>query len=134
MKFVYFILFLGYFFLIVYIVFFLIQINFQHAVVQKVKSKGEKKEHWLDYASDKYDGQLISDIKATLKVLLLYIPIPVFWALFDQQVNIKLNYKEMGLNIFILLILSGNWLDFPSEQNVRRYWFLHNFTRSNASR
>ncbi|GLV45692.1 uncharacterized protein CBL_02712 [Carabus blaptoides fortunei] len=57
-----------------------------HAVVQKSKNKSpEKKEHWLDYANDKYDDQLINDIKATLKVLVLYLPIPVFWALFDQQ-------------------------------------------------
>lgn len=27
----------------------------------------------------------MEDIKATLKVLVLYVPLPVFWALFDQQ-------------------------------------------------
>jgi solute carrier family 15 oligopeptide transporter 1 len=32
-----------------------------------------------------YDNKLIEDIKATLRVLLLFVPLPVFWALYDQQ-------------------------------------------------
>lgn len=55
-----------------------------HAVATRFKSK-EKKAHWLDYSEDKYDKSLISDIKDLLHVLVLYIPLPVFWALFDQQ-------------------------------------------------
>ncbi|NXE89918.1 S15A1 protein, partial [Menura novaehollandiae] len=44
-----------------------------------------KREHWLDWASEKYDKQLIAQTKMVLKVLFLYIPLPMFWALFDQQ-------------------------------------------------
>lgn len=59
----------------------------QHAIGRKFKNKEEKHEHWIDFAGDKFDRQLIQDIKQVLRVLLLYVPIPVFWALFDQQVN-----------------------------------------------
>lgn len=55
-----------------------------HALGRKIKSK-ESKEHWLDHAEDKYDKDLISDVKILVKILLLYIPLPFFWALFDQQ-------------------------------------------------
>ncbi|XP_015121524.1 peptide transporter family 1 isoform X2 [Diachasma alloeum] len=56
------------------------------AIYRKIKSKKElKRDHWLDYADDKYDTTLISDIKAALQVLTLFIPLPFFWALFDQQ-------------------------------------------------
>ncbi|XP_069688352.1 peptide transporter family 1 isoform X4 [Periplaneta americana] len=55
-----------------------------HALVRKNKLK-EKREHWLDYADDTYDRTLIEDTKATLRVLFLYLPLPIFWALFDQQ-------------------------------------------------
>lgn len=41
--------------------------------------------HWLDYAEAKYGRTLVYDVKCLLKVLVLYIPLPVFWALFDQQ-------------------------------------------------
>lgn len=58
---------------------------FQHAVVKATKSK-EKREHWLDHADDKYDSNLIEDVKSLMRVLVLFIPLPVFWALFDQQV------------------------------------------------
>ncbi|CAG9772811.1 unnamed protein product [Ceutorhynchus assimilis] len=42
-------------------------------------------EHWLDRSKDKFGEKLVSDIKAVLKVLVLYIPLPIFWALYDQQ-------------------------------------------------
>ncbi|KAK6629287.1 hypothetical protein RUM43_003104 [Polyplax serrata] len=42
-------------------------------------------DHWLDKAQDKYDVEFIEDVKAALRVLVLYIPLPIFWALFDQQ-------------------------------------------------
>ncbi|XP_065218370.1 peptide transporter family 1 isoform X1 [Planococcus citri] len=48
-------------------------------------SQVEKKSYWLEYADDRFSHQQISDIKAVLKVLYLFIPVPFFWALFDQQ-------------------------------------------------
>lgn len=44
-----------------------------------------KREHWLDWAQEKYDERLISQIKMVTRVMFLYIPLPMFWALFDQQ-------------------------------------------------
>ncbi|XP_050006404.1 solute carrier family 15 member 1 isoform X1 [Alexandromys fortis] len=44
-----------------------------------------KREHWLDWAKEKYDERLISQVKMVMKVMFLYIPLPMFWALFDQQ-------------------------------------------------
>uniref|UniRef100_H2Y7Q4 Major facilitator superfamily (MFS) profile domain-containing protein n=1 Tax=Ciona savignyi TaxID=51511 RepID=H2Y7Q4_CIOSA len=41
------------------------------------------KEHWLEYADS--PPKLIRDTKYVLRVLVLYIPLPFFWALFDQQ-------------------------------------------------
>ncbi|XP_038606850.1 solute carrier family 15 member 2-like [Tachyglossus aculeatus] len=44
-----------------------------------------KREHWLDWATEKYPMQLIVEVKALMRMLVLYIPLPMFWALFDQQ-------------------------------------------------
>lgn len=44
-----------------------------------------KKEHWLDYADHKFEAKLIKDVKALLKVLFVFLPLPIFWALYDQQ-------------------------------------------------
>nr|XP_019945333.1 PREDICTED: solute carrier family 15 member 1-like [Paralichthys olivaceus] len=44
-----------------------------------------KKEHWMDWAEGKYSKLLIAQIKMVLKVLFLYIPLPMFWTLFDQK-------------------------------------------------
>uniref|UniRef100_A0A671Z1D5 Solute carrier family 15 member 1b n=1 Tax=Sparus aurata TaxID=8175 RepID=A0A671Z1D5_SPAAU len=48
-------------------------------------SQHPKREHWMDWADEKYDKLLIAQVKMVLKVLFLYIPLPMFWALFDQQ-------------------------------------------------
>ncbi|KAM9830633.1 solute carrier family 15 member 1-like [Syngnathus typhle] len=44
-----------------------------------------KRAHWMDWAEEKYDKLLIAQVKMVVKVLFLYIPLPMFWALFDQQ-------------------------------------------------
>uniref|UniRef100_A0A3Q3X4N3 Solute carrier family 15 member 2 n=1 Tax=Mola mola TaxID=94237 RepID=A0A3Q3X4N3_MOLML len=50
------------------------------------RSKHEpQRKHWLDWAEEKYSKCLIQEIKMVLRVLVLYIPLPMFWALFDQQ-------------------------------------------------
>ena len=60
--------------------------SFQFALHQKFFS-GEKRDHWLDHAKKKYESDFIQDIKDVMKVLLLFLPLPVFWALYDQQVS-----------------------------------------------
>lgn len=47
--------------------------------------QGIKKSHWMDWAADKFSPVLISDIKALFKVLFMFLPLPFFWTLFDQQ-------------------------------------------------
>jgi len=54
---------------------------------RKTPSKERNKEHWLDYAEDgsRERERIIQDIKYVLNVLVIYIPLPLFWSLFDQQ-------------------------------------------------
>ncbi|XP_003739698.1 solute carrier family 15 member 2 [Galendromus occidentalis] len=55
------------------------------AIVNNVRGKNGNKAHWLDHADDKYDQKFIEDVKAVCRVMLIFIPVPIFWALFDQQ-------------------------------------------------
>ncbi|XP_058247473.1 solute carrier family 15 member 1 [Hemibagrus wyckioides] len=58
------------------------------AIKNRFKYRGSKypqKEHWLDWAEERYDKLLIAQIKMVLKVMFLYIPLPMFWTLFDQK-------------------------------------------------
>lgn len=58
----------------------------KNARAMKKKEQGlQKREHWLDYAEETDGKQLVTDVKALLNVLVLYIPLPIFWTLFDQQ-------------------------------------------------
>jgi solute carrier family 15 oligopeptide transporter 1 len=56
-----------------------------HAICARCKWKGDPKEHWLDYSHDKYDVDFVTDVKAVMRVLFMFLPLPIFWALFDQQ-------------------------------------------------
>ena len=60
-------------------------IYFQYALKRRITS-GSEREHWLDYAKEKYDNGIVEDVKCLLRVLWMYLPLPMFWALFDQLV------------------------------------------------
>lgn len=53
----------------------------------KSRSHRRSPDHWLDYARPKYDEHLIAGVKSMLAIIVLYIPIVFFWALYDQQVG-----------------------------------------------
>ncbi|KAF3694581.1 Solute carrier family 15 member 2 [Channa argus] len=64
--------------------------------------------HWLDWAEEKYSKRLIQEIKMVLRVLVLYIPLPMFWALFDQQGSrwtLQATRMNMAFMLNALLIL-----------------------------
>lgn len=56
-----------------------------HALKNLVKGKNQSGGHWMDSARDKYGDEIVEDVKSLLRVLVMYIPIPVFWALYDQS-------------------------------------------------
>ncbi len=49
--------------------------------IAQFSKSSKNKEHWLDYADSKYPKELINDVKSFVKVLLVFVPIPVFWTL-----------------------------------------------------
>lgn len=53
-------------------------------MAQNIKSK-DKVDHWLDHSKEKFGDTLVSDVKSTLKVLIMFIPLPLFFTLYDQQ-------------------------------------------------
>jgi dipeptide/tripeptide permease len=46
----------------------------------------KKENHWLDTAKEKYGSEKVEEIKHFLNILVLFIPIPLYWALFRQLV------------------------------------------------
>ncbi|XP_042891417.1 solute carrier family 15 member 2-like isoform X2 [Penaeus japonicus] len=88
-----------------------------HALRNKSKSK-EKKEHWLDHASDKYEPKLINDVKILLKILVLYIPLPFFWALFDQQGS-RWTFQATRMSGDV-----GGWTIKPDQMQVINPFFI----------
>lgn len=52
---------------------------------QRQEKKINPKEHWLEYAQSKYGRRLVLETRILLNVLVLFLPLPIFWALYDQQ-------------------------------------------------
>ena len=48
---------------------------------------GPAKEHWMDHAvGPVYSEKFVKDCKSLMKVVVLLLPMPIFWSLFEQQV------------------------------------------------
>ena len=54
------------------------------------------------YSAENFSPQLISDVKSLLNVLTVLIPVPVFWALFDQQTS-RWTYQAINMERRIYL-------------------------------
>lgn len=80
------------------------------------------KTHWLDYAVDKYGEKLVIETKIVLNILTMFIPLPLFWALYTQvnssflfqasQMNgdigfytIKADQMSMPITLFIIVLI-----------------------------
>ena len=55
-------------------------------VEKRKRGKKEDLPEMLDYAEVKYGKNFVSDVKALKNVSYMFLPRPIFWALFDQQV------------------------------------------------
>lgn len=44
-----------------------------------------KRDHWLYLAADRFDMKSIEDFRSVWRFILLFLPTPVYWCLFDQQ-------------------------------------------------
>ncbi|VDK69830.1 unnamed protein product [Litomosoides sigmodontis] len=59
-----------------------------YAARKKLSSvmRGEDKaKHWLDYAAPKYSSHFLLGVKSLVAISVLFSPVVLFWALFDQQ-------------------------------------------------
>lgn len=52
---------------------------------RKLYPKALPKAHWLDYAEAKHGQELVAETKNVLNVLVLYLPLPIFWAVYQLQ-------------------------------------------------
>lgn len=94
----------------------------QHALLTKVRvGRFIQRDHFLDYSIGKYGHQLINDTKMLLSIGVLFLPVPLFWSLFDQQgsrwtaqalqMNGNVGFMEIDadqiqfLNPFLILLL-----------------------------
>lgn len=60
----------------------------QLGIVGKFKEKflnQPSKDHWLDHAQEQYGSKIVRDTKTVVNILVLYIPLPIYWSVYMQQ-------------------------------------------------
>ena len=81
----------------------MIAFHFQHSVGEwrkKRKFNKDKDKGVMDYGVEKYGRSFVEDCKAVLNVLYMFLPFPIFWALFDQQVRRSLGCISSCFHFF----------------------------------
>ncbi|XP_062894118.1 solute carrier family 15 member 1-like isoform X1 [Mobula hypostoma] len=64
------------------------------------KRKEKAKDHWLDWADPSYEKKIISDAKRLYNLLALFLLLPMYWALYEQQGSRwTLQAQEMNRNV-----------------------------------
>lgn len=74
------------------------------ALKNRKSIKDDPNAHWLDAAGDEYDKSFLRDLKCVFPILVMYIPCPFFWALFDLQGS-RWTLSDMVPNICQLVSL-----------------------------
>ncbi|XP_031799637.1 solute carrier family 15 member 2-like isoform X3 [Sarcophilus harrisii] len=59
--------------------------------------KTPKRDHWLDWASEKYSENNIKAVKLFFRLLLFILPFPIFWALVNKQER-KWDYQAIQMS------------------------------------
>lgn len=49
--------------------------------------KVDKRPRIFDYAREKFGDDFVEEVKALFDIIYIFLPLVVFWALFDQQVT-----------------------------------------------
>lgn len=60
---------------------------FQYALTTNSNTRENRSEHWLDGAREKFSTGFIEDVKVLLRIIVLISPLPIYWALYEQQVG-----------------------------------------------
>lgn len=61
-------------------------LSIQNAISTKMREKRDNpRKNLLDYSIDKYGAELVGDIRRLSRILLLFLPLPLFWTLYDQK-------------------------------------------------
>lgn len=87
-----------------------------------------QKEHWLEFADDQYDALTLMNARILLNLLPLFLPLPIFWSLFDQHsstwvfqaqdmdrhlgVDLEPDHTQLLYPLFVLILIPFNQILF----------------------
>jgi proton-dependent oligopeptide transporter, POT family len=93
--------------------------GFWKVVFAALKNRAAQGSHWLDKAKGLHPESAVEGAKAAFRMLLVFLPIPFFWALFDQKASTwVVQAKSMDKNIFGLFEFQPSQMQFVNPALV----------------
>ena len=87
-----------------------------HGIRNRFSGAASSGGHWLDAATARYDPRTVNDVKSVLSVLFMFLPLPIFWSLFDQQSSTWVaQAQKMDPNV---PIFGGVWTMKPDQMQI----------------
>lgn len=79
--------------------------DMQHAISNRGKKSSQSASHWLDNAADSFDHEIIKDTKGLFRILPYFIPVPMFFALYEQLVKlVAIRNRMIKFNALLVII------------------------------
>ena len=75
-----------------------------------VSSKVPTSRSWLDYAEREYGEDFVDEIRALVRIVVVFLPTPLFWTIYDQQGS-RWTLQAQQMKMFDM-VLSFNWSEY----------------------
>ena len=75
---------------------------------------------------------MVEDVKALFKVLFMFLPLPVFWTLFDQQVRVFLNVFCLLIVVQLNFSTMATYIIAQTEVDIVLYMYIKSVLKLNS--
>lgn len=77
-------------------------------------------------------SRMVEDVKALFKVLFMFLPLPVFWTLFDQQVRVFLNVFCLLIVVQLNFSTMATYIIAQTEVDIVLYMYIKSVLKLNS--
>ena len=93
-----------------------VMLKVSQVIMRGMSTPTRRGDHWLDSTVAEYGDQMVQDSKKLLSIIFIFIPLPLFWSLFDQQSSrwvSQASLMDLSVDIF-----GSRWAFKPDQMQI----------------